>query len=212
MTTRLFVGNLSYDTTETSLREAFASSGFEPSRVAVLTDRETGRPRGFGFVDLADDGEAQQAIAELDGLEVDGRRIRVSEAQQRDDRGPRSGDRGPRGDRPPRPDRPGDRPADRGPRRDADGERRGPRPERSGPPRRDDDRPSRPRGGGRDRDTDRGGFDDDRGGRGGGPRKRGRGDHDGDRRKEWFREGGKPRGRRPRPDDEFDGLDEFDDA
>jgi len=89
MAKNLYVGNLSYTTTEDSLREAFAAYG-EVARVNIITDRETGRPRGFGFVEMATDEGAQAAIEGLNGQSLDGRQIRVAEAnprQPRDDRG-----------------------------------------------------------------------------------------------------------------------------
>ncbi|NLD73093.1 MAG: RNA-binding protein [Chloroflexi bacterium] len=82
----LYVGNLSYDTTENRLREAFAAYG-EVETVNVITDRETGRPRGFGFVEMATDEAAQAAVAGLNGTMVDGREIRVSEARPRESGG-----------------------------------------------------------------------------------------------------------------------------
>jgi RNA recognition motif-containing protein len=89
MGNNLYVGNLSYNTTEDGLRQAFAAYG-EVTRVNIITDRETGRPRGFGFVEMATDEEAQAAIEALNGKDLDGRQIRVAEAnprQPRDDRG-----------------------------------------------------------------------------------------------------------------------------
>ncbi|MCC6409748.1 MAG: RNA-binding protein [Planctomycetes bacterium] len=83
MGTKLYVGNLSYSTTETSLRAAFETNGRSVKEVAVISDRETGRPRGFAFVRMGTDAEAKAAIEELDGFELDGRRIRVNEAQER---------------------------------------------------------------------------------------------------------------------------------
>ena len=77
---RLFVGNLSYETTEISLRELFAQAG-NVSEAKIVLDRETGRPRGFGFVEMSSDGEARDAIDRLNAREVDGRAITVSEAQ-----------------------------------------------------------------------------------------------------------------------------------
>ena len=89
MGNNLYVGNLSYNTTEDGLRQAFAAYG-EVTRVNIITDRETGRPRGFGFVEMATDEEAQAAIEALNGKDLDGRQIRVAEAnprQPREDRG-----------------------------------------------------------------------------------------------------------------------------
>ena len=83
MGTRLYVGNMSYQTTEASLRAAFESGGRTVKEVAIITDRATGRPKGFAFVQMGTDADAQSAIAELDGKQVDGRAIRVNEAQER---------------------------------------------------------------------------------------------------------------------------------
>jgi RNA recognition motif-containing protein len=79
---RLYVGNLSYTTTELELREAFGQFG-TVSDAKVVTDRETGRPRGFAFVEMGADQEAQEAIAQLNGRELGGRALNVSEAQER---------------------------------------------------------------------------------------------------------------------------------
>jgi cold-inducible RNA-binding protein len=82
MSKRLYVGNLSYGTTEMDLREAFATAG-TVAEVKVVMDRDTGRPRGFAFVEMNTDGEAQDAIAQLNGRELDGRALKVNEAQER---------------------------------------------------------------------------------------------------------------------------------
>jgi len=104
VTKKLYVGNLSYDTTEATLHDLFAAIG-EVTSVALITDRATGRSKGFAFVEMADDAAAQTAINELNEKEVDGRAIRVAEARppRQDDRrgGPRRDDRG-GGDRRPR--------------------------------------------------------------------------------------------------------------
>jgi RNA recognition motif-containing protein len=94
---RLYVGNLPYDTDEAKLREAFAQNGRVVERVHVVLDRETQRPRGFAFVDLATDEQAKQAMAELDGSMLGTRQLRVTEAEDR--RGP-GGPGGPGGPRP----------------------------------------------------------------------------------------------------------------
>jgi cold-inducible RNA-binding protein len=89
----LFVGNLNFQTTESDLRELFAPFG-QVSRVHVAVDRETGRARGFAFVEMANDEEAAKAIAALNGKEVAGRALRVNEALPKGERsGPRSGPR-----------------------------------------------------------------------------------------------------------------------
>jgi len=79
---RLFVGNLSFSTSSDDLEALFASAGTVES-ATVVTDRDTGRSRGFGFVEMSSASEAGQAISELNGREVDGRQINVSEAKER---------------------------------------------------------------------------------------------------------------------------------
>lgn len=83
MTTRLYVGNLPYSTNEDSLRELFSQYG-EVQNVQVATDRETGRSRGFAFVDMADEAGAQAAIQSLNGYQMDGRALTVEEARPRE--------------------------------------------------------------------------------------------------------------------------------
>lgn len=85
MSKRLFVGGLSWDTDEAELRRAFERFG-EINDVKVITDRETGRSRGFGFVGFNDRQAADTAIQEMDGSDLDGRTIRVNEAQERQPR------------------------------------------------------------------------------------------------------------------------------
>jgi cold-inducible RNA-binding protein len=82
----IFVGNLSFGATEDAIRSAFEAYG-TVSRVSVVTDRETGRARGFGFVEMADDAEGDKAIAALNGRELDGRALNVNEARPKEDRG-----------------------------------------------------------------------------------------------------------------------------
>ncbi|MCA9971667.1 MAG: RNA-binding protein [Anaerolineales bacterium] len=91
---RLYVGNLSYDTTEDELRDAFEAYGAVTS-VAIITDRETGRSRGFGFVEMGSDEEGQAAIDGMNERMVGGRTLKVNEARPRQDRrdGPRDRDR-----------------------------------------------------------------------------------------------------------------------
>jgi RNA recognition motif-containing protein len=79
---RLYVGNLSYNTTELTLRDTFGQVGTVVDAKVVM-DRETGRPRGFAFVEMSSDQEAQAAIQQLSGRELDGRAINVNEAQER---------------------------------------------------------------------------------------------------------------------------------
>jgi cold-inducible RNA-binding protein len=84
---RLFVGNLSYSTTEADLRTYFGSVA-QPSQVVLPVDRETGRPRGFAFVEFAERSDAEQAIQRFNGQVFNGRPLAVSEARAREDRGP----------------------------------------------------------------------------------------------------------------------------
>jgi cold-inducible RNA-binding protein len=87
----LFVGNMSFQTTESDLRALFEPFG-QITRVHIATDRETGRARGFAFVEMANDAEAGKAIAGLDGKEVGGRNLKVNEARPREERsGPKGG-------------------------------------------------------------------------------------------------------------------------
>jgi len=81
------VGNLPWSATEESVRTTFEAQGVVES-CALITDRETGRSRGFAFVEMADD-DARKAMQELDGQEMDGRNLRVNEAQERQERRPR---------------------------------------------------------------------------------------------------------------------------
>jgi RNA recognition motif-containing protein len=97
----LYVGNLSYDTTQDRLQELFEEHG-EVTSVNIITDRGTGRSRGFGFVEMATEEGARAAIAALDGQDVDGRTLTVNEAKPRAPRtggsgGGRGGGRGGRG-------------------------------------------------------------------------------------------------------------------
>lgn len=77
---KLYVGNLSFSTTEETLQAEFGAHG-QVDEVAVITDRDTGRPRGFAFVSMTNDGEARAAIEALNGAELDGRTITVNEAR-----------------------------------------------------------------------------------------------------------------------------------
>src|SRR6266700_42264 len=87
---RLYVGNLAYNTTELELREVFGKFG-TVADAKVVMERETGRPRGFAFVEMSSDQEAQASIAELNGRELGGRALTVSEAQERSGGGGRGG-------------------------------------------------------------------------------------------------------------------------
>ena len=82
MSKKLYVGNLSFNTTEEDLRSTFERHGSVDS-VAVIMDRETGRSRGFGFVEMAEASAADDAIRALDGSDLGGRNVRVNEAQDR---------------------------------------------------------------------------------------------------------------------------------
>ena len=86
MSTKLYVGNLSFNTTEGDLQNMFAEAGTVQS-VSIIEDRETGRSRGFGFVEMATKEEASAAIASFDGKEIDGRNLKVNEARAREERG-----------------------------------------------------------------------------------------------------------------------------
>jgi cold-inducible RNA-binding protein len=91
MAKKLFVGGLSWDTTDDGLRQAFASHG-EIAEAKVITERDTGRSRGFGFVTFAQDEDGKTAISKMDGTSLDGKTIKVNEAQERSPhRGGRSG-------------------------------------------------------------------------------------------------------------------------
>lgn len=85
---RLYVGNLPYQTEEAQLRSLFEQEGRQVEEVKIVTDRETGRPRGFAFVEMATDAQAQAAIGSLHGKPFGGRPLTVSEAR---DRAPRPG-------------------------------------------------------------------------------------------------------------------------
>ena len=89
MSKKLFVGGLSWNTDDDSLREAFEKFGLV-TEVRVITDRDTGRSRGFGFVTFDDTEAASKAISDMDGTDLDGRSIKVSEAQEKS-RGGRGG-------------------------------------------------------------------------------------------------------------------------
>ena len=87
---RIFVGNISFTTADADLQTAFASYG-EVASAQIVTDRETMRSRGFGFVEMPDSDAAQQAIRSLSGSDLQGRALTVNEAKPREDRGARSG-------------------------------------------------------------------------------------------------------------------------
>ena len=85
MNNRLYVGNLSYNTAQADLEAAFSACG-EVREVAIPTDRETGQPRGFGFVTMGSASAASAAIAQMNGATLDGRTLKVNEAQERPQR------------------------------------------------------------------------------------------------------------------------------
>ncbi len=87
---KLYVGNLSYSTSEDALRTAFEAHG-EVTSVNLITDRDSGRPKGFGFVEMATPEAAQAAKEALDGTELDGRTLKVDVAKEQAPRAPRSG-------------------------------------------------------------------------------------------------------------------------
>lgn len=87
---KLYVGNLSYSTTEASVRAAFEPHG-EVTSVNLITDRDSGRPKGFGFVEMGTPEAAQAAKEALDGTELDGRTLKVDVAKEQAPRAPRSG-------------------------------------------------------------------------------------------------------------------------
>jgi RNA recognition motif-containing protein len=89
MSTKLFVGSLSYSVNDDQLKDAFAAAGTVVS-AKVIIDRETGRSKGFGFVEMSTDDEAKAAIDMLNGKEIEGRAVAVSEARPQENRGPRS--------------------------------------------------------------------------------------------------------------------------
>jgi RNA recognition motif-containing protein len=89
----IFVGNLSFETSEDAIRSLFAAYG-TVDRVNVVTDRETGRAKGFGFVEMSNDSEGDKAIAALNGREIDGRALNVNVARPKEERGGGGGYRG----------------------------------------------------------------------------------------------------------------------
>ena len=89
--TKLYVGSLPYSITDESLLQLFAEKGYKPVSARVITDRETGRSKGFGFVELGPEDDAAKAIGEFNGLNVEGRALVVNEARPQESRG--GGDR-----------------------------------------------------------------------------------------------------------------------
>ena len=96
MSKNLYVGNLPFNTTDDDLREAFSAYG-TVARAQVISDRETGRSRGFGFVEMSSQAEGQDAISQLNGKEVDGRALKVNEAKPQTNGGGGGGRGGSRG-------------------------------------------------------------------------------------------------------------------
>ena len=92
MSMKLYVGNLSFETTTTDLQTLFAQAGTVES-VALIEDRETGRSRGFGFVEMSTKEEGAAAVAQFNGKDLDGRTLKVNEAKPREDRGGGGGGR-----------------------------------------------------------------------------------------------------------------------
>jgi RNA recognition motif-containing protein len=89
--TKLYVGGLPYSTTDESLLELFTERGYKPVSARIITERETGRSRGFGFVELGPGDDPTKAIAEFNGLKIEGRALQVNEARPQESRG--GGDR-----------------------------------------------------------------------------------------------------------------------
>jgi RNA recognition motif-containing protein len=96
MTMKLYVGNLAFQTSSEDLEQLFSQAGTVES-ASVVEDRETGRSRGFGFVEMASNEDGQKAIEQFNGKEVNGRNLNVNEARPREDRGGRGGGGGGRG-------------------------------------------------------------------------------------------------------------------
>jgi RNA recognition motif-containing protein len=84
MGTRLYVGNLSFQTTEATLRDLCAAGGRSVSKVSIVTDRQTGQPRGFAFVEFGTEADARAAIEAMNGVSLDGRTLTVNEARERE--------------------------------------------------------------------------------------------------------------------------------
>ena len=94
MGNRVYIGNMSWDTTEDSLTAALTEGGRSVKEVHIVMDRDSGRPRGFAFAEFANEADAQSAIADLDGKDLDGRALKVNEAQERKTGGGGGGGRG----------------------------------------------------------------------------------------------------------------------
>jgi len=83
MASRLYVGNLPFSADEDAVRQLFAQDGRDVTEVKLITDRDTGRPRGFGFVEMGNSSDAETAISKLNGHSMDGRALTVNEARER---------------------------------------------------------------------------------------------------------------------------------
>jgi RNA recognition motif-containing protein len=97
MGNKIFVGNLSFEATEQDLMDLFSSDGRQVERVSIVTDRDSGRPRGFAFVEMANSNDASAAISALDGQDLHGRALRVNEAHDKPRGGGGGGGGGGRG-------------------------------------------------------------------------------------------------------------------
>jgi RNA recognition motif-containing protein len=89
MGSRLYVGNLPFSATEDQIRDLFSQNDRSVTEVKLVTDRDTGRPRGFGFVEMGSQADAEGAISELNGYSLDGRELNVNEARERSSSGGR---------------------------------------------------------------------------------------------------------------------------
>ena len=85
--TKLYVGSLPYSVTDDSLLQLFSEQGYKPVSARVITDRDTGRSKGFGFVELGPEDDAAKAIGEFNGMNVEGRALQVNEARPQESRG-----------------------------------------------------------------------------------------------------------------------------
>src|SRR5262250_2573503 len=85
--TKLYVGGLPYSTTDDSLLQLFTEKGYKPVSARIITDRETGQSRGFGFVELGPGDDASKAIREFNGMNIEGRALQVNEAREQESRG-----------------------------------------------------------------------------------------------------------------------------
>ena len=91
--TKLYVGNLAFSMTDDTLLQLFSGKGYKVGSARIITDRETGQSRGFGFIELGPEDDAAKAIVEFNGLDIDGRTLQVNEARPQEFRGGGGGDR-----------------------------------------------------------------------------------------------------------------------